>query len=163
PNKAWATDITYIRTLTGWLYLAVVMDLHSRRIVGWAMRDNMRVGLTLDALAMAYFQRKPAAGLLHHSASGSQYASPRYRNQLKLYKMIPSMSRKANCWNNSPMERFFRSLKSERTSYCRFKNKEEAKAEIIDYISYYNADRLHSSLGYPSPMDYEKEQLALIV
>jgi transposase InsO family protein len=162
PDQVRTTDITYIRTLTGWMYLAAVMDLHSRRIVGWAMEDNMKVELTLDALAMAYFQRKPSTGLLHHSDRGSQYANPRYQDRLKQYQMIPSMSRKGNCWDNAPMERFFRSLKSERISHCRFKNIEEARVEVIDYISYYNADRLHSSLGYLSPMDYEKERFALV-
>lgn len=162
PDQVWTTDITYIWTLTGWMYLAAVMDLHSRRIVGWAMEDNMKVELTLDALAMAYFQRKPSDGLLHHSDRGSQYASPRYQDRLKQYQMIPSMSRKGNCWDNAPMERFFRSLKSERISYCRFKNKQEARVEVIDYISYYNSDRLHSSLNYLSPMDYEKERISLV-
>jgi putative transposase len=159
PDRFWTVDITYIWTLTGWLYLAVVMDLYSRQIVGWAMDKHMKVELTLDALTMAYFRRKPTAGLVHHSDRGSQYACPRYQDRLKQYKMIPSMSRKGNCWDNSPMERFFRSLKSERISYYRFKNRQEAKAEILDYISYYNADRLHSYLGYMSPMDYEKERL----
>jgi transposase InsO family protein len=162
PDQVWTTDITYIRTLTGWMYLAAVMDLHSRRIVGWAMEDNMKVELTLDALAMAYFQRKPSAGLLHHPDRGSQYANPRYQDRLKQCQIIPSMSRKGNCWDNAPMERFFRSLKSERISYCRFKNKKEARVEIIDYISYYNSNRLHSSLDYLSPTDYEKERISLV-
>jgi putative transposase len=161
PDRVWTTDITYIWTLTGWMYLAVVMDLYSRQIVGWAMDRRMKVELTLDALSMAYFRRKPSTGLLHHSDRGSQYACPRYQSQLNKYKMVPSMSRKANCWDNAPMERFFRSLKSERTSNCRFNNRRQARAEILDYISYYNADRLHSSLGYMSPMEYEKEQLSL--
>jgi transposase InsO family protein len=159
PDRVWTVDIIYIWTLTGWLYLAVVMDLYSRQIVGWAMDKHMKVELTLDALTMAYFRRKPPASLVHHSDRGSQYACPRYQDRLRQYKMIPSMSRKGNCWDNSPMERFFRSLKSERISYYRFKNRQEAKAEILDYISYYNTDRLHSYLGYMSPMDYKKERL----
>ena len=159
PNKVWTADISYVWTFEGWLYLAVVMDLHSRRIVGWAMDKRMKKNLVLDALAMAYWQRKPANGLLHHSDRGSQYACGEYHNQLKSYGMKASMSRKGNCWDNAPTERFFRSLKSERLTACRFSSRNEAKKEIVDYIAYYNSIRLHSTLGYLSPMVYEKEQL----
>jgi transposase InsO family protein len=158
PNKAWTADISYVWTFEGWLYLAVVMDLHSRQIVGWATSARIKKQLVLDALAMAYWQRKPPTGLLHHSDRGSQYASHEYQKQLKYYGMTASMSRKGNCWDNAPIERFFRSLKSERLTACRFFTRNEAKNEIIDYITFYNSIRLHSTLGYVSPMAYEKEQ-----
>jgi transposase InsO family protein len=158
PNKVWTADITYVWTFEGWLYLAVIMDLHSRQIVGWAMDKRMKKQLVLDALAMAYWQRKPPKGLLHHSDRGSQYACHDYRKRLESYGMEASMSRKGNCWDNAPTERFFRSLKSERLTPCRFFTRQEAKMEILDYITFYNSIRLHSTLGYVSPMAYEKEQ-----
>ena len=158
PNRVWTADITYVWTLEGWLYLAVVMDLFSRQIVGWAMDKRMKKQLTLDALAMAYFRRKPSQGLLHHSDRGSQYACHEYQKHLKQYRMIPSMSRKGDCWDNSPTERFFRSLKSERLSDFRFSTRRSANLEVLDYITYYNSIRLHSTLGYKSPLNYEKEQ-----
>ncbi|MCP4746255.1 MAG: IS3 family transposase [Desulfobacteraceae bacterium] len=151
-------DTSYVWTFEGWLYLAVVMDLDSRQIVGWAMDKRMKVDLALDALAMAYWQRKPSEGLLHHSDRGSQYACYKYQERLQTYGMIPSMSRKGNCWDNAPTDRFFRSLKSERLTACRFITRDAAKNEILDYITFYNSIRLHSYLGYVSPMDYEKEQ-----
>lgn len=159
PNAVWAADISYVWTWEGWLYLAVVMDLHSRQIVGWAMDKRMQKELVLDALSMAYFRRRPARGLIHHSDRGSQYACHEYQKRLEQYGMLPSMSRKGDCWDNAPMERFFRSLKSERLTSLRFTNRQSARLEILDYIGFYNADRLHSSNGYLSPMDYEKEQL----
>jgi putative transposase len=158
PNKVWTADISYVWTFEGWLYLAVVMDLYSRQIVGWAMNKRMKKQLVLDALAMAYWQRKPPKGLLHHSDRGSQYASYDYRDRLESYGMQASMSRKGNCWDNAPTERFFRSLKSERINHYRFFTRKEAKREILDYITFYNSIRLHSTLGYLSPMEYEKEQ-----
>jgi putative transposase len=158
PNKVWTADISYVWTYEGWLYLAVVMDLYSRQIVGWAMKDRMKKQLAIDALAMAYWQRKPSKGLLHHSDRGSQYACHDYQKQLNSYGMGVSMSRKGNCWDNAPTERFFRSLKSERLTACRFLTRNEAKNEILDYITFYNSIRLHSTLGYLSPMAYEKEQ-----
>ena len=163
PNRVWTADITYVWTLEGWLYLAVVMDLYSRQIVGWSMSKRMKKQLTLDALAIACFRRKPPKGLLHHSDRGSQYACHDYQNRLKKYGMKPSMGRKGDCWDNAPAERFFRSLKSERLSSCRFIARSAAKLEILDYITYYNFLRLHSTLGYKSPMEYEKEQLLLQV
>lgn len=159
PNTVWTADITYVWTFAGWLYLAVVMDLYSRQIVGWAMGERMKKQLVIDALSMAYWQRKPSKGLLHHSDRGSQYASHDYQDLLKSYGMKASMSRKGNCWENSPMERFFRSLKSERLTACRFHTRGQAKIEILDYISYYNGIRLHSTLGYLAPIAYEKELL----
>ena len=159
PNTVWTADITYIWTLEGWLYLAVVMDLFNRQIVGWAMDKRMKAQLVIDAVTMAYWRRKPSPGLMHHSDRGSQYACDTYQKQLKQYQMIPSMSRKGNCWDNAPTERFFRSLKSERIAFCRFISRGAAKAEVLDYISFYNAYRLHSTLGYVSPMDYETIKL----
>ena len=161
PNKVWTADISYVWTLEGWLYLAIVMDLFSRQIIGWSMDKRMKKQLTLDALAMAYFRRRPDPGLLHHSDRGSQYACHEYQKQLKQYRMIPSMSRKGDCWDNAPTERFFRSLKSERLSDCIFTTRQAANMEVLDYISYYNSIRLHSTLGYKSPFAYEKEQCRL--
>ena len=158
-NQVWVCDITYVWTLQGWLYLAVIMDLFSRKIVGWAMDKRMRNKLTLDALAMAYGNRKPTNGLLHHSDQGSQYACDQYQQRLKDYEMMVSMSRKGNCWDNAPIESFFGSLKSERLASYRFATRKAAQTEILDYIVYYNFARLHSTLGYRSPMQYEKEQL----
>jgi len=161
PNKVWTADISYVWTLEGWLYLAIVMDLFSRQIVGWAMNKRMKKQLAIDALAMAYFRRKPDPGLLHHSDRGSQYACYDYQKQLKQYRMVPSMSRKGDCWDNAPTERFFRSLKSERLSDFRFTTRKAANMEVLDYISYYNSIRLHSTLFYKSPFSYEKEQCRL--
>ena len=158
-NKVWAADITYVWTLEGWLYLAVVLDLYSRQIVGWAMDKRIKKQLTPDALTMAYWRRKPEPGLLHHSDRGSQYACHDYRNRLSQYGMITSMSRKGDCWDNAVVERFFRSLKTERLDGLRFSNRASARLEIVDYITYYNCLRLHSTLGYVSPMAFEKEQL----
>ena len=158
PNTVWTADISYVWTLEGWLYLAIVMDLFSRQIVGWAMNKRMKTQLTLDALSMAYFRRKPGSDLIHHSDRGSQYACHEYQNCLERYHMVPSMSRKGNCWDNAPTERFFRSLKSERLTDCRFVTRRSAHLEALDYISYYNSIRLHSTLGYQSPFTYEKEQ-----
>jgi transposase InsO family protein len=135
------------------------MDLFSRQIVGWAMDKRMKTRLVLDALAMAYWRRKPPQGLLHHSDRGSQYACPDYQKRLLQYGMQASMSRRGDCWDNAPMERFFRSLKSERLGYCRFETRRAARTEVLDYIAFYNGLRLHSTLGYVSPIDYEKERL----
>ena len=157
PNKCWTADITYVWTFEGWLYLAVILDLHSRQIIGWAMNKRMKKQLTLDALAMAYWRRKSPSGLLHHSDRGSQYACHDYRARLNQYGMVASMSRKGNCWDNAPTERFFRSLKSERLSDYRFVTRQSAEIQVIDYISYYNSIRLHSTLGYKTPFEYEKE------
>ena len=159
PDKLWTTDITYLWTMEGWLYLAVVLDLFSRQVVGWAMDKHMKVQLVLDALAMAYWRRKPAPGLIHHSDRGIQYACDQYQRQLEQYKMIPSMSRKGDCWDNAPTERFFRSLKYEHLLSCRLATREAAKIETLEYITFYNADRLHSKLGYKSPMEFEQIEL----
>jgi putative transposase len=159
PNTKWTSDITYIRTRTGWLYLAVVMDLFSRKIVGWAMRPTMPADLVCRALKMAIGARKPQPGLLIHSDRGSQYASAEYQNLLKKHGFICSMSRKGNCWDNAAMERFFLSLKMERAWQRDYANQMEAVKDITEYIvGFYNCLRLHSTLGNLPPMIYEKEQ-----
>jgi putative transposase len=155
-NQAWSSDITYIATDQGWLYLAVVMDLYSRTIVGWAMDKHMTESLVMNALAMALFRRKISAGLLLHSDRGSQYASNAYQQLLKQHHIICSMSRKGNCWDNSPMESFFRSLKTESIYRQTFKTREQAKLTVFDYIEvFYNRQRAHSTLHYLSPMNFE--------
>jgi putative transposase len=155
-NQAWTSDITYIDTHQGWLYLAVVMDLYSRKIIGWAMDRFMAVDLVENALKMALSRRKISAGLLLHSDRGSQYASHKYQALLKQHGIICSMSRKGNCWDNAPMESFFRSLKVECVYQQSFKQREEAKTEVFSYIEgFYNRQRKHSALNYLSPRDYE--------
>jgi len=156
PNEVWLADITYIWTDEGWLYLAAVLDIYSRRIVGWSMADNMRVELTLTALEMAIEQRQPDAGLLHHSDRGSQYAATQYQALLKANEMNCSMSRKGNCWDNAPMESFFDTLKTELVYQQRYKTRAQARSTIFEYIeSFYNRERIHSSIGYTSPEKFE--------
>jgi putative transposase len=156
-DRAWVADITYVPTGEGWLYLAAVLDLASRRIVGWSMAGRMPAKLVCDALAMAYFRRKPAAGLIAHSDRGVQYASHAYRAQLAQYRMVQSMSRRANCWDNAPMESFFKTLKVERVNRCRYHTREQARADIVNWIEgFYNARRLHSALNYQSPVQFER-------
>jgi putative transposase len=157
PNSVWTTDITYVWTLEGWLYVAVVIDLFSRQVVGWSIDDHMRTSLCVKALQMAFWRRKPEPGLLHHSDRGSQYASKEYRTHLSIMKMQQSMSRKGDCWDNAPTERFFRSLKYEQLNYEKFRTKESAKLSIIDYLAFYNGKRIHSKLSYQSPIQYERE------
>ena len=160
PNSAWVTDITYLRTLEGWVYVAAVLDLFSRRIVGWAIAKHMRETMVNDALQMALGRRQPAAGLLHHSDRGVQYASNDYQASLKAVGITVSMSRKGNCWDNAVMERFWGSLKSERTNGKIYRTREAAKADVIDYIEmFYNSKRLHSTLGYLSPLQFENQFL----
>ena len=156
PNQVWTTDITYVWTLQGWLYVAVVIDLFSRQVVGWAIDDHMRTSLCVKALQMAFWRRKPPPGLLHHSDRGSQYASREYRH-LMIMGMEQSMSRKGNCWDNAPTERFFRSLKYEQLNYEKFKTKAAAKSSITDYLAFYNGRRSHSALGYKAPIEFERE------
>jgi putative transposase len=161
PNQAWTSDITYIRTRSGWLYLAAVMDLYSRKIIGWAMSPTMHTELVSRALLMAIGQRQPAAGLLLHSDRGSQYASHEYQNLLKQHGIICSMSRKGNCWDNAVMERFFLYLKMERVWQRDYANHLEAVKDITGYIvGFYNCVRLHSTLGNLPPMIYEMEMAA---
>lgn len=157
-NQAWTSDITYIRTRTGWLYLAVVMDLCSRRIIGWAMAPHMRTELVCEALTMAQGQRNPTAGVLLHSDRGSQYASDAYQALLAQHGIVCSMSRKGNCWDNAPMERFFLSLKMERVWRRDYANQEEARRDVADYLmTFYNQKRLNSALGYMSPAEFERQ------
>lgn len=155
-NKAWVADITYIRTRSGWLYLAAVMDLFSRKIVGWAMAPAMPAELVCAALQMAIAQRHPPAGLIVHSDRGSQYASALHRAVLARYTLLASMSGKGNCWDNAVMERFFLNLKMERVWQRSYANHAEAIRDITDYIvGFYNSTRLHSTLGYLPPNVFE--------
>ena len=156
PNQVWTTDITYIKTKIGWIYLAVVIDLYARQIIGWAVKDSMETELCCQALRMAYWRRKPDKGIIHHSDRGSQYASHEYQNLLKEYGMQCSMSRKGNCYDNAPTERFFRSLKQERIYGLSLHNLQHAKIEILDYITWYNSKRLHQAIDYKTPLDFEK-------
>lgn len=161
PNTAYVTDITYIRTASGWLYLAIVLDLFSRRVVGWAMASNMQAKLVCDALKMAIQQRRPAAGLIVHSDRGSQYASALYQDLLDKNGFVCSMSRKGNCWDNSVAERFFLNLKMERVWQRQYANQTEARNDIADYIvSFYNCQRLNSALGNLPPTVYERKMAA---
>ena len=156
PNLKWAVDITYIPTGEGWLYLAGVIDLCSRRIVGWSMADHMRTDLVSDALSMAVVRRGPDEGLLHHSDRGVQYASEDYQYLLQSHRMEPSMSGKGDCWDNACMESFWATLKNELVNHERYATREQARQSIFEYIEvFYNRKRLHSSLGYLSPEEFE--------
>lgn len=156
PDKVWASDITYIWTKQGWLYLAVTMDLYSRKIVGWSLQDHMTKQLVIDAFKMGLSRRKPAPGGMHHSDRGAQYASKAFQSILLENKFKCSMSRKGECHDNAVVESFFNSLKSELILQD-FETKAQAKAEIFEYIEvFYNRERLHSSLGYKSPSEFEE-------
>ncbi len=157
PNTVWASDITYIKTMEGWLYLAVVMDLYSRKVVGWSLARNMVVEMVKNALIMAIGRRKPEPGLIHHSDRGIQYACDAYRGLLRSNGIVSSMSRSGNCLDNAVAERFFRTLKTECLMNWRDMPAEEVKHDIVDYIEmFYNNERLHSFTGYLSPNDFEK-------
>jgi putative transposase len=157
-NAVWCADITYLWTMQGWLYLAAIIDLYSRKVVGWAMSNRMKSSLVEQALCMAYLHRKPGKGLIHHSDRGSQYAGKEYQKLLKHYGMICSMSRKGDCWDNAVIESFFHTLKTERANGILYRTREDARSDVIDYIEmFYNSRRLHSSIGYNSPNDFEKE------
>ncbi len=152
PNRVWTADLTYIRTDEGWLYLAVVLDLFNREVVGWSIKPRMTADIVIDALTMAWFRRKPEPGLIHHSDRGSQYASHAFQARLAEYGMVCSMSRKGNCWDNAPTESFFNSLKNERVHGTHYRTRAEAIADLFDYIEpFYNRKRRHSTLGYVSP------------
>jgi putative transposase len=156
PNGIWLADITYIETDQGWLYLAAVMDIYSRKIVGWAMQDHMRAELPIAALRMAISAQRPGAGLVHHSDRGVQYASADYRGIIKLAGFHASMSRKADCYDNAPMESFFHTLKTELVHHQHYATREQAKRDIFAYIEgYYNRTRRHSAIGYVSPIEME--------
>jgi putative transposase len=157
PNRCWVGDISYIQTREGWLYLAVVIDLYSRQIVGWRMKEHMKSSLVNDALLMAIWKRKPKAGLVWHTDQGSQYASDSHRHLLRQHQITQSMSRRANCWDNAVSESFFHTLKTELIYHHSFKTREEAKQSIFEYIEiFYNRKRLHSANDYYSPVEFEK-------
>lgn len=157
PNKVWVTDITYIRTWVGFLYLAVVMDLYSRKVVGWSMKTSLHREIVLDALLMAVWRRKPKNKVLVHSDQGSQYGSFDCRKFLEKHNLEPSMSRRGNCWDNAVAESFFSSLKKERIRRKVYHTVEEAKADVFDYIEmFYNRKRRHSHLGDVSPEAFER-------
>ena len=164
PDKVWAGDITYIATDEGWLFLAVVIDLFSRQVVGWALRHDMTRDIVIDALRMAWFKRHPSkqAGLIFHSDRGSQYASHDFRNVLKEYGITSSMSRRGDCWDNACSETLFGSLKVERLHGQRFETRRQAMDETIAWLLWYNSTRLHSTLAYISPMQFERNWLAAV-
>lgn len=156
PNQKWLADLTYIPTAEGWLYLALVLDLFARKIVGWATSSTMPQELTLEALQVALGWRDPEAGLLHHSDRGSQYAANDYRDVLKARGIMVSMSRKGNCWDNAPMESVNGTVKVECVNGEHFETRAQAQHVIIEYIGYYNTERRHSSLGYVPPAQFER-------
>jgi putative transposase len=159
PNRVWAGDITHIKTRKGWLYLATVMDLHSRKIVGWSMNTNMTATLVNDAITMAIWRRKPSKGLIWHSDRGSQYCSKSHRNILKDHGIIQSMSRKGDCWDNATSESFFSTLKRELDGIDDFMNQKQAAAAIFEYIEvFYNKIRAHSAIGYLAPDEFEQDK-----
>ena len=158
PDQVYVADITYIWTQEGWLYLTVVIDLFSRKVVGWSMGSRMKAQLVCDALTMAIWQRKPKAGLIHHSDRGSQYASKAFGKLLKVHDINGSMSAKGDCWDNAVAESFFGSLKQERVHWRHYQTRYEAQQDILNYISmFYNSYRLHSTLDYMSPNNYENQ------
>jgi putative transposase len=159
PNQVWLVDISYIWTDEGGLYLACILDLYSRLIVGWATSPRLDRKLVIQALGMAYFRRRPPCALLHHSDRGSQYCSHDYQALLRLYGMTTSMSRKRNCYDNAPMESFFHSLKVERVHHQRYATRDEARSDVFNYIElFYNRLRRHSELDYRSPREFERRQ-----
>jgi len=160
PDCVWATDITFVPTREGWLYVAVVIDLYSRRVVGWAMHRRINLPIVVEALAMAIEQRRPAPGLIHHSDRGQLYLATAYRDLLKAHGMIQSMSRKGDCYDNAVVESFFSNLKNELTWHRSFETRDEARRAIFDYIElFYNRERLHQTLDYVSPVRYEDSRV----
>jgi putative transposase len=162
PNRVWVADITYIPTLEGWLYLACLLDLCSRVVVGWSMAATMTSELVKDALRMALGRRSPPRGLIHHSDRGSQYASHEYRGMLEEHGIRCSMSRKGNCYDNAVQESFFHTLKTELTHHFQYQTRAEARASVFDYIEvFYNRERLHSTIGYQAPVSFEERVAAV--
>ena len=160
PNRSWVSDITYIWTLEGWLYLAIVMDLFSRRVVGWALSKRLERGLALDALGMALKGRPRSRAMLHHSDRGSQYASHEYQQLLAAHGILSSMSRKGNCWDNAVAESFFATLKLELVYETQWRTREEARRALFEYIElFYNRQRRHSALGYLCPSEFEQRHV----
>ena len=163
PNTAWVTDMTYLWTAQGWLYLAVIIDLFSRRIVGWSMSERIDRKLALDALRMALAQRRPQPGLIHHSDRGSQYASGDYQQLLAQHGLRGSMSRRGDCWDNAVAESFFASLKLELVYQVQWRTRAEVRTAIFEYLElFYNRRRRHSSLGYLSPVEFERRNQRLL-
>ena len=161
PDQKWLADITYIPTREGWLYLAAILDLNSKLIVGWSMAGRMTKKLVLEALSMAVGRRKPGLDLIHHSDRGSQYACGDYQRALRVHGMICSMSRKGDCWDNAPMESWFHTLKTELVNHRDYRTRMQAKADIFEYIeAFYNRSRRHSALGYMTPAQYEMIKMA---
>lgn len=156
PNQLWSGDITYIATDEGWLYLAAVIDLFSRQVVGWSMAPHMQTSLVQDALRMAWFRRRPGQGVIFHSDRGSQYCSHEFQRTMRDWGMRSSMSRKGNCWDNAPTESFWGRLKTASLHGRKFATRREAMDAVLDWIAFYNHRRLHSTLGYLSPMQYEQ-------
>lgn len=161
PNTVWASDITYISTEEGWLYLAVIMDILSRKVIGWSLKPRLTQELVVEAFRKAIGQRNPVSGLIHHSDQGSQYASTEYQRLLKEYGIMPSMSRKGNCYDNAYVESFFHTLKTELIYDERYRTRQEAMLSVFEYIEvFYNRKRRHSALGYKSPAEFERLQYA---
>lgn len=157
PDKVYVSDITYIWTSEGWFYLAVFIDLFSRRVVGWSLNQRMSRTLVMNALRMAIWRRQPLPGLIVHSDRGSQYCSGEFQKMLSDHRMISSMSRKGNCWDNAVAESFFGSLKTERVFFSNYRTRDDARRDVIDYIEmFYNSNRRHSYLGYISPNEFER-------
>ena len=157
PNQVWLADLTYIPTGEGWLYLAAILDMHTRKIVGWCMRQTLHTEIAIDALNMAIERQRPPPGLIHHSDRGIQYAAEAYRQVLAQSGISPSMSRKGNCWDNAPMESFFHTLKTERVHHRVYATRDQARRDLFQYIEgFYNPHRLHSALGYLSPAEMER-------
>lgn len=155
PNQIWTSDITYLWTDEGWLYLAIVLDLFNREVIGWSLKPRMTTDIVTDALTMAWFRKRPGPGLIHHSDRGSQYAGHAFQSRLKEYGMQCSMSRKGNCWDNAPTESWFNSFKNERYHGLRYETHDEMRAASFEYIEvFYNRKRQHSTLGYRSPIDF---------
>ncbi len=163
PNAVYVSDITYIWTQEGWLYLAIVIDLYSRKVVGWSMNRRMSAALVCDALTMAIWNHKPGSGLICHSDRGSQYASKKYRQLLQEHGFQGSMSRKGDCWDNSVAESFFGTLKQERVQWRHYQTRREAQQDVLQYIAmFYNETRLHSYLNYSSPNEFERMTESLL-
>ena len=158
-NRVWAGDLTFVPTRTGWLTVAVLLDLYSRRVVGWAMSTRQTLSVVAEAWWMAWQRRRPAPGLVHHSDQGNQYRATLYQTLLARRGVVPSMSRKGNCYDNAPVESFFSSLKNELVHHRQFQNQAEAQVAIVEYIErFYNRQRLHQALGYRSPEEFERQE-----
>jgi transposase InsO family protein len=158
-NRVWAGDLTFVPTRTGWLTVAVLLDLYSRRVVGWAMSSRQTLSVVVEAWWMAWQRRRPAPGLVHHSDQGNQYRATLYQTLLARRGVVPSMSRKGNCYDNAPVESFFSSVKNELVHHRQFQNQAEAQVAITDYIErFYNRQRLHQALGYRSPEEFEQQE-----